>query len=72
MVVFVIEYCNVLIFPMLTVVSFPVYVSTVPDIGANLVSPFFIIKDLGSSSRINYLGTVESAVRINIFKDKSE
>jgi hypothetical protein len=57
---------------MLTIVSFPVYVSIVPDFGANLVSPFCIIKDLGSSSQINELGTAESAVRVNIFKDKSE
>ena len=71
-VVFVIECCNVLIFPMFTTVSFPLYVSTVPDIGSNLMSPFWIIKDLESSSRVNYLGTAESAVRIKIFKDKSE
>jgi hypothetical protein len=57
---------------MFTTVSFPLYVSTVPDIGSNLMSPFWIIKDLESSSRVNYLGTAESAVRIKIFKDKSE
>lgn len=51
---------------------FPLYLSTVPDIGSNLVSPFWIIKDLEPSSRVNYLGTAESAVRIKIFKDKSE